>query len=220
MFRSVKYLPLLGFILLVACSAEEPTPLSYNFGTPVSEAIIEKWNIDVGPDGAGLPEGSGTAETGEPIYITKCALCHGEFGEGMGRFPGFVGTPEDLVDESPSKNVGSYWGYATTLWDYIYRAMPFGNAQSLSPDEVYGITAYILSLNNIIAEDEVMNATSLPQVKMPNRNGFITATGADIHAVVCMQNCVKDINITSRASESQASLSAKDKEKDIGNYHR
>jgi len=220
MFRLVKFLPFVLVGLLTACSSEDPVKSSYDFGTPVSEQVFAKWDIDVRPDGVGLPAGSGSALTGESAYITKCAYCHGEFGEGLGRFPELVGTPDDLVGEFPSKNVGSYWPYATTLWDYIYRAMPFGNAQSLSPDEVYGITAYILALNNIITEDKVLDAKTLPQVKMPNREGFITATGSDIKADICMNNCVKEVEITSRASKSQASLAAIEKEKEIGNYHR
>ncbi len=219
MFRLVKFLPFVLVGLLTACSTEDPVKSSYDFGTPVSEQVFAKWDIDVRPDGVGLPIGSGSAQTGESAYITKCAYCHGEFGEGLGRFPELVGTPDDLVGEFPSKNVGSYWPYATTLWDYIYRAMPFGNAQSLSPDEVYGITAYILALNNIITEDKVLDAKTLPQVKMPNREGFITAIGSDIKADMCMNNCIKKVEITSRASKSQASLTAKEKEKEIGSYH-
>ncbi len=220
MFRLAKPLSLSVLLLLSACDVQEQQLRIYDFGTPVSEQIYANWDIDIGPDGAGLPAGSGSAQSGEEAYISRCAYCHGEFGEGLGRFPELVGTPEDLIGESPTKNVGSYWPYATTLWDYINRAMPFGNAQSLSADEVYGITAYILSLNNIIAEDKVLDAKTLPQVIMPNREGFIQASGSDIQAKICMKNCVKEVVITSRASESQASSSAKEKEKEIGNYHR
>ncbi len=216
MSKLVKFLALLLPGFLVACSDAETESHPYGFGMQVSEQVIAKWDIDIGPDGAGLPEGSGTAEIGEPIYLAKCAFCHGEFGEGMGRFPDFVGTPEELLSDFATKNVGSYWPYATTLWDYIYRAMPFGNAQSLTADEVYSITAYILSLNNIIAEDAVMDAKSLPEVKMPNRDGFIVASGTDINASICMKNCVKEVVVTSKASESRVSLAEKEEAKNTG----
>jgi cytochrome c len=120
----------------------------------------------------------------------------------MGRFPGLISERSSLTTDRPSKTVGSYWTHATTLYDYIYRAMPFGNAQSLTPDEVYGLTAYILAMNSIIAEDEVMNAETLPKVNMPNRDGFIVAGETDIKVDACMQDCVDEVKITSRASRN------------------
>ena len=192
-------------LLLVACDKPSESTASYGIGTVVTADEIAGWDIDVGPDGVGLPAGSGTAQAGEPIYLAKCAACHGDFGEGMGRFPALEGSPEVLVSERPSKTVGSYWAHSTTLYDYIYRAMPFGNAQSLSPDEVYAITAYILALNNIIADDAVMDANTLPKVKMPNRKGFITATGPDIEVEACMSNCTDEVKVVSRASQSGVS---------------
>lgn len=197
-----RYSLLMLSALLVACGDESISVTSYGLGSPVTTAEVAGWDIDVGPDGVGLPAGSGTAQSGEPVYLAKCAACHGDFGEGMGRFPSLVGSPEILVSERPSKSVGSYWAHSTTLYDYIYRAMPFGNAQSLSADEVYGITAYILNLNDIIADDAVMDASSLPQVQMPNRNGFIPATGPDITVEACMQDCVDEVKVASRASKS------------------
>lgn len=198
----VKFLPVLLAGLLVACDNNESSVTSYGLGNTVTSEEIASWDIDVGPDGVGLPVGSGTAQTGEPIYLAKCAGCHGDFGEGMGRFPSLIGSPEILISDAPRKTVGSYWAHSTTLYDYIYRAMPFGNAQSLSPDEVYGITAYILSLNDIIADDKVMDAKTLPKVKMPNRKGFITATGPDIQADACMKDCVEKVEVVSRASQN------------------
>lgn len=197
----VKLLPALLLGLLVACDSEQSTITSYGIGTPVTSEEIATWDIDVGPDGVGLPLGSGTAVSGEAIYLAKCAACHGDFGEGMGRFPALVGTPDVLVSDRPSKTVGSYWAHSTTLWDYINRAMPFGNAQSLTPNEVYATTAYILSLNEIIAEDEVMDANTLAKVKMPNQQGFITATGPDIKADACMKDCIDEPVVSSRASQ-------------------
>lgn len=207
MFSWLKWiLPALA-LLLVACG-DDNSPSTYGLGSAVTQEEIASWDIDVGPDGVGLPVGQGSAASGEASYLAKCAACHGEFGEGMGRFPSLVGTPDALLGDRPSKNVGSYWAHATTLYDYIYRAMPFGNAQSLTADEVYGITAYILSLNNIIETDVVMNAETLPKVEMPNREGFITATGADIHANACMKACVDEVKVISRASESAITKAA------------
>ncbi len=200
----------LGLICLAGlggCQAPDSTSTPtdtrhYGYGQPVSAMELSSWDIDVGPDGAGLPPGRGTADEGEPVYLEQCAACHGEFGEGMGRYPALVGSRESLTTDRPSKTVGSYWPYATTVWDYVNRAMPFGNAQSLTADQVYGITAYILAMNEIIDSDTEMNAQTLPQVRMPNRDGFITATGTDIHAPVCMTDCVQEVKIVSRASDS------------------
>jgi len=175
---------------------------TYGYGHPVSEQQLASWDIDVGPDGIGLPPGHGNAEEGEPIYLQQCAACHGEFGEGLGRYPALIGTQASLTGDRTSKTVGGYWPYSTTLWDYINRAMPFGNAQSLSADQLYAITAYVLALNDIIDTDTEMNAQTLPAVRMPNRDGFITATATDIHAEACMKGCVDKVEIVSRASDS------------------
>jgi len=191
---------------LAGCNnAPAESTASYGFGHPVTPTELGTWDIDVGPDGVGLPPGSGTAELGEPVYLAQCAACHGEFAEGRGRFPSLIGSPEVLTSDRPSKTVGSYWPHATTLWDYIYRAMPLGNAQSLTPDEVYGITAYILAMNDIIGYEEELNAENLAQVQMPNRDGFVTATGSDIHVEACMRDCVDAVEVTSRATESAIS---------------
>ena len=203
----VKFAIVLLSAMLTACgdktATSSATTQAYGFGTPVTENEIAAWNIDVGPDGVGLPAGSATSKQGEPIYLAKCAACHGEFGEGMGRFPAFVGSRDSLTTDRPSKTVGSYWPYATTLWDYINRAMPFGNAQSLTPDEVYGVTAYILAMNDIISEDTVLNAETLPQVKMPNRDGFVMAKGTDIKVEqACMKDCKDKVKVVSHASKN------------------
>ncbi len=191
---------------LVACGGGKAlTSQTYGLGSPINEKEIAAWNIDVGPDGVGLPPGRGSATTGEPVFLARCAACHGDFGEGMGRFPELVSEQSSLTSDRPSKTVGSYWPYATTLWDYINRAMPFGNAQSLSADEVYAVSAYILAMNNIIAEDAVMDAATLPKVKMPNRDGFDLATETDIKVDACMKNCVNEVTISSRASGNKVS---------------
>lgn len=211
MFRLVKFAFIITTTLLVACGGgdkPEPASQTYGLGTAITEDEVAAWNIDVGPDGVGLPKGSGTATTGEPVFLAKCAACHGEFGEGMGRFPSLVGDKASLTTDRPSKTVGSYWAHATTLYDYIYRAMPFGNAQSLTAEEVYGITAYILAMNDIIASDEVLDAQTLPKVKMPNSDGFIVATDTDIKVKACMQDCVEDVKVSSRASRNRVSKDA------------
>lgn len=201
MSRSVKATVTLLLGLLIAYgSNKESMAQTYGLGSPTNEKEIAPWNIDVGPDGVGLPAGQGTSQTGEPVFLDKCAACHGVFGEGVGRFRALIGEKSSLTSDRPVKTVGSYWPYATTLWDYINRAMPFGNAQSLSADEVYAVTAYILAMNDIITEDEVMNAETLPKVKMPNRDGFVFATGPDIKVDACMKNCVDKVTITSRAT--------------------
>ena len=144
----------------------------YGIGRPATPQEIAGWDIDVSPNGAGLPPGRGDVRQGEAIFAAKCAACHGAHGEGkpMDRLVGGIGT---LRDKKPEKTVGSYWPYATTLFDYIRRAMPFPQSKSLTNDEVYAVAAYILNLNGVIGENETLDAKTLPQVKMPNRDGFI-----------------------------------------------
>jgi mono/diheme cytochrome c family protein len=142
-------------------------------GTPVGAAEIARWDISIPPSGAGLPAGSGTARQGQQVYDQKCLSCHGPKGAGKpaDALVGGIGT---LASKTPVRTVGSYWPYATTLFDYVRRAMPITNPLSLTNDEVYAVTAYVLALNGIVGEDAVMNAQSLPQVKMPNRDGFVS----------------------------------------------
>ncbi|HVY64633.1 MAG TPA: cytochrome c [Gammaproteobacteria bacterium] len=145
-----------------------------HLGVPVSEADIAAWDISIGPSGAGLPQGSGTASAGASVYATKCIACHGEKGAGKPSDQ-LVGGRGTLKDPAPVRTVGSYWPYATTLFDYIRRAMPWPQPQSLTPDEIYAVTAYILFLNGVIGENDVMNAATLPKVVMPNRDNFDVA---------------------------------------------
>jgi mono/diheme cytochrome c family protein len=145
---------------------------TYGFGQPASPEQIAGWDIDIAPDGAGLPPGSGTVQQGEALFAKLGAKCHGAKGEGTDNGPALVGGTGSLTTDKPVKTVGSYWPYATTLFDYIRRAMPADKPQSLSPDEVYALCAFILHLNGIVPEDAVMDAKSLPQVVMPNHAGF------------------------------------------------
>jgi S-disulfanyl-L-cysteine oxidoreductase SoxD len=141
-------------------------------GQPIAPADIAPWDISIGPDGAGLPPGRGTAAEGEAVYAAKCQACHGEKGAGRPN-DALVGGIGSLVpDKAPVKTVGSYWPYATTLFDYIRRAMPFQESQTLTSDEVYAVSAYILNLNGIVGTNDVLDAQSLPNVRMPNRDGF------------------------------------------------
>jgi S-disulfanyl-L-cysteine oxidoreductase SoxD len=142
-------------------------------GQPIAPADIAPWDISIGPDGAGLPPGRGTAVQGEAVYAAKCQACHGEKGAGKPNDPLVGGIGSLKTDGSAMKTVGSYWPYATTLFDYIRRAMPFQESQSLTSDEIYAVSAYILNLNGIIGPKDTLDAQSLPKVRMPNRDGFI-----------------------------------------------
>jgi S-disulfanyl-L-cysteine oxidoreductase SoxD len=150
-----------------AAAAQSP-----NLGKPISPEDLATWDISIGPDGAGLPPGSGTPKQGEEIFTMKCQACHNAKGAGQpnDRLVGGQGT---IAGDKPAvKTVGSYWPYATTLFDYIRRAMPLPQSKSLSNDEVYAVAAYILNLNGVIGETDTLDAKTLPQVKMPNREGF------------------------------------------------
>ncbi len=141
-------------------------------GKPATPEEIAGWDISIPPDGSGLPKGSGDAKAGAAVYATKCATCHGAKGEGASAEE-LVGGKGSLATDNPTLTVGSYWPYATTLFDYIRRAMPADAPFSLSADEVYAVSAYLLYLNGIVGESDVIDAKTLPKIQMPNRNGFI-----------------------------------------------
>jgi cytochrome c len=143
------------------------------FGQPITPADIAPWDITIAPDGRGLPAGRGTAAEGASVYVAKCQACHGEKGAGKPNDVLVGGMGSLVAGKPPVKTVGSYWPYATTLFDYIRRAMPFQAPQSLTADEVYAVSAYILNLNGIVGADDVLDAQSLPKVRMPNRDGFV-----------------------------------------------
>jgi S-disulfanyl-L-cysteine oxidoreductase SoxD len=149
-------------------------PKGPSLGTPVSPAEIDAMDVSIGPDGAGLPPGSGTAKQGAEVYTTKCIACHGPEGAN-GVNDRLVGGQGTLTTATPVKTIGSYWPYATTVFDYVRRAMPYPAPHSLTDAEAYAVTAYLLHLNGIIGADDVMDATSLPKVKMPNRDRFTSA---------------------------------------------
>ena len=159
------------FALLILCAAARAEGLG--IGAPASEVLVRAWNIDIAPDGRGLPPGEGSVTRGAQLYAERCAPCHGRGGEGKpeDRLSGGRGT---LASGTPVKTVGSFWPYATTLFDYIRRAMPFNAPQSLGDEEVYALVAYLLYVNGIVQADAVIDAHSLPAVRMPNRGGFIS----------------------------------------------
>ena len=152
-------------------SVAQETP---NLGRQATPAEVAGWDISIPPDGTGLPPGSGTPEQGAAVYAQKCQACHGEKGAGQPNDQ-LVGGQGTLASASPVRTIGSYWPYATTVFDYVRRAMPYTQPQSLTTDEVYAVTAYLLQLNGIIGAQDVMNAQTLPQVRMPNREHFILA---------------------------------------------
>ena len=160
---------IVSLLAAVPLAAQSPT---YGVGRPATPEEIRTLGSAIAPDGAGLPEGSGTVAAGRAVFAGQCSRCHGPNGEGnVG--PVLVGGQGTLASPRPLKTVGSYWPYATTLFDYVRRAMPYQDSKSLTNDEVYAVSAYILNLNGIVGTDEVLDAQSLPKVKMPNRDGFI-----------------------------------------------
>jgi S-disulfanyl-L-cysteine oxidoreductase SoxD len=158
-------------------SAEDQ--VEYGIGRPATDEDIRAWNIDVSPTGEGLPPGQGTVKQGAQVYAAKCAACHGPTGI-EGPKDKLVGGQHTLTTPKPVRTIGSYWPYATTLYDYIHRAMPFNAPQSLTPDETYSVIAWLLFQNQVIAEDAMIDAQTLPKVQMPNRNGFIPDPRPDV----------------------------------------
>ncbi|MCP3054908.1 c-type cytochrome [Aurantimonas marianensis] len=186
-----------------AHAAPSGGPLS--LGRPATEAEVAAWDIDIRPDGKGLPVGRGTVAEGEPIFAEQCASCHGDFGEGRGRWPVLAGGFDTLTRQRPEKTVGSYWPYLSTVYDYVRRAMPFGNARSLSDDEVYALTAYVLYLNDIVTDEEFeLSNENFTTIEMPNVDGFIPDTReAEAHYQAsdpCVTDCKPEpAEVTMRA---------------------
>ena len=171
-----------GVVLALCAVAACATPVvreSPRLGRRATPAEVAAWDLSIAPDGEGLPAGRGTAQEGARVYAAKCASCHGDKGEGRpnDRLVGGRGT---LASKTPVRTVGSYWPYATTVFDYVRRAMPYGTPRSLTDDEVYAVTAYVLQMNGIIGERDEMNAQSLPRVRMPNRDNFIVVFPAAV----------------------------------------
>ena len=163
---------LLAAVLLALCSSAQAQEKP-RFGQPAGAEEIAPWDITAEPDGDSLPQGSGTAREGAAIYAARCQSCHGENGAGgpATRLAGIQGTIG--AKTARVRTIGTFWPYATTVFNYVFTAMPFQNTKSLTHDETYAVTAYLLHLNHIIGEDEMMNADTLPKVKMPNRDYFV-----------------------------------------------
>jgi S-disulfanyl-L-cysteine oxidoreductase SoxD len=195
--------------LLVASPAlaqdKKAGPRQYGIGQAATPAQIAGWDIDVRPDGQGAPPGSGSVKDGEKVYLERCAACHGEFGESAGRWPQLAQGKGTLASNDPVKTVGSYFPYLSSVFDYIRRSMPFGDAQSLANDELYAVTAFVLNLNDIVDDKFVLSKETWSLVKMPNANGFYdddreTAEKAFWNAKPCMTNCRPPVKITGHAS--------------------
>ena len=197
---------LLPVIASPSVSAEQRP---FGLGQIATAEQVAGWDIDVRPDGLGAPAGSGNALDGEEIYAERCSACHGDFGEAVDNWPVLVGGAGTLTSHDPVKTTGSYWPYASTMYDYIYRAMPFGEAQSLSHDETYQIVAYLLYMNDIIDDEFEVNHDTIGTIEMPNRDGFMLPDprpdGQPVSGIACMKDCdvptkiigkARDINVT------------------------
>jgi cytochrome c len=204
MLRTVAPIALAALVALPAAAEEGGE--KFGLGREATPEEIAAWDIDIRPDGAGLPEGSGDVWTGEELYVDQCAVCHGDFGEGRDRWPVLAGGFGTLESRRPVKTIGSYWPFLATVWDYVHRAMPFGSAQSLSDDEVYAITAYLLYLNDLVDDDFVLSRETFAEVEMPNHGSFYmdnrdeVEPWTDASATACMQDCKEEVKITGRAA--------------------
>ena len=199
---------LLATTAVYAIAQETPAPSregGYGLGREALPEEIAAWDIDIRPDGQGLPVGSGDVWTGEELYVIHCSACHGDFGEAVGRWPVLSGGFGTLDGEDPVKTVGSYWPYLSTVWDYVHRAMPYGSAQSLSDNDVYAITAYLLYLNNVVDDDFELSNENFAEVALPNEGSFFmdnrdTVEIPEFSEEPCMTDCAETIEITMRAA--------------------
>jgi cytochrome c len=205
MLGLVKFLFLVMTSLSISFSSHAENR-KYNIGKLATKTEIAGWDIDVRPDGVGAPKGSGNAIDGEEIYVNRCAACHGDFGEGVDRWPVLVGGDGTLASHDPEKTTGSYWPYASTIFDYVYRSMPFGEAQTLTHDETYKLVAYLLNMNEIIDEDFVLSDKNIGKIKMPNASGFLLPDPRpDVtkykDGQPCMKNCDVPLKIIGKARD-------------------
>ena len=185
----------------------EPAPVAatgYGLGRPALAEEIAAWDVDVLPDGRGLPEGSGDVFSGEEVFVEKCGSCHGDFAEGVDNWPVLSGGFDTLANKDPVKTVGSYWPYLSTLWDYVHRSMPFGQAGTLSADETYAIVAYILYSNDLVDDEFELSHENFAEFEMYNATGFVIddrpeAEYAAWSAEPCMENCKDEVQVTMRS---------------------
>ncbi|SHK02323.1 sulfur dehydrogenase subunit SoxD [Shimia gijangensis] len=201
-----KFLKLVaGTTLATSLIAAPVWAEKFGLGRAALPEEIAAWDKDVAPDGTGLPAGSGDVLTGEEVFADNCAICHGDFAEGVDNWPKLAGGDGTLADKDPLKTVGSYWPYLSTTWDYVNRSMPFGSAQTMSTDDVYAIVAYILYSNDLVDEDFVLSDENFLDVEMPNAGGFIiddreTSEAHFWKPEPCMKNCKDTVEITMRAA--------------------
>jgi S-disulfanyl-L-cysteine oxidoreductase SoxD len=188
----------------IAASAAAAGEQHFGLGRPALPEEVKAWDIDVRPDGQGLPPGKGTVAQGEKLFLDRCASCHGEFGEGAGRWPQLAGGAGTLKSANPDKTIGSYWPYLSTVFDYIHRAMPFGDAQSLTPDETYALVAFLLNMNDVVPADFELSDKNFTSIHMPNEKAFYpddrtTSEKAFWNHEPCMKDCKTQVKVTGHA---------------------
>jgi cytochrome c len=205
MLDLVKYVSYATIGMALSVSVSQASERVFNLGALATPEEVAGWDIDVRPDGLGAPVGSGNAYDGEEVYLDRCAACHGDFGEGVDAWPVLAGGTGTLDSHDPVKTTGSYWPYASTMYDYIYRAMPFGEAQSLSHDETYQVVAYLLYMNDIIDDEYEVSHENIGSIEMPNQNGFVLPDPRpDVQitdANPCMSNCMVPTQIIGKARD-------------------
>jgi cytochrome c len=175
-------------------------------GRPALPEELAAWDVNVMPDGEGLPPGGMSVEEGETVFLEKCAACHGDFAEGLNAYPPLAGGRGTLTNPRPVKTVGSYWPYLSTVWDYVHRSMPFGDAQTVTPEETYGIVAYILYSEGLVDYDFVLTNENFTEVRLPNEAGFYADDRVETEfpiftAEACMTDCKATVEITRKASD-------------------
>jgi len=201
MSRSLK---ILGAAVVLSLFVSPLAAQKLNLGRVALPEEVAAWDTDVRSDGVGLPPGKGSVKQGEEIFLQQCASCHGQFGEGAGRWPVLAGGMNTLKADRPEKTIGSFWPYLSTVYDYIRRAMPYGNAQSLSADETYALVAFLLSMNDLVKDDFVLSKDNFGKVKLPNVENFFDddreiSEKAFWRKEVCMTNCKKEVTVLNRA---------------------
>ena len=204
MSKSLKLL--LGSALTVSALAAPATAERLGLGRAALPEEISAWDVAVLPDGQGLRPGSGDVATGEEVFAANCAMCHGEFAEGLDSWPVLAGGDGTLRDMRPVKTIGSYWPHLSTVYDYIHRSMPFGAAQTLSVDETYAITAFLLYSNGLVEDDFVLSDKNFTEIQLPNADGFYPDDRAEseyplFSKAACMTDCLPEQKITKRAVE-------------------
>ena len=200
----LKYLSLILVHVFLLFFPHTALAEALGLGRSATENELKAWDIDIRPDGIGLPMGSGSVLSGEELYTDNCASCHGDFGEGIDRWPELAGGFDTLGSDDPVKTIGSYWPFLSTVWDYVHRAMPFGNAQSLTDNDVYAITAYILYLNDLVDEDFELSYENFSSISLPNEANFFLDDRVNLENNLfverCMSNCKATAVITKRAA--------------------